>query len=210
MKRLNISDAHAGLEPDGRMQRILEFCVKENPDEVAFHGDTFHLNELGKAVFDTSDYKILLTIKIFYPIKIILGNHDWQLRELAPELPIVEPFIDEVGYYHSHWNEFDLVNCMPHCWHMIMARLFGRKKTPMILKEQDSWAFLTYCQAIHTNAIEWAYDHVESKTLIGGHTHAPLDCHFYDSGVRLLNCGDQIDSHTAVWQDGKDLRVVRL
>lgn len=210
MKRLNVSDIHIGLEPDGRMHRVLDFCAKEGPDEVVFHGDTFHLNELGEDACYTLDNKLLYELFITYHIKIIPGNHDWNLREFTPSLPIVEPFIDEVGYYHSHWNEFDSLMQWPHWWHLIIGRIFGRKKTPLILKEQDSEAFAIYCGAIEANALQWAYHNIESKTLIGGHSHRPMEAHYHDSGVNLWNTGDLVDSFSGILQEGKELRVVRL
>ncbi len=214
--RLNLADLHIGLEPDGRVERTINWCEEHKPDEIVLHGDTFHANELGNTVFATKDFALLGELRRKTCVLILLGNHDWQLADPSRSAgflsvagcPIVAPFVDEVGYYHSHWHEFDVVSKMPKWWHMLMAR-FNRSRTPRILKEQDSTAFWYYCQAIHTRAAEWAFRQPAS-TLIGGHTHMPMDQHLLDSGVDLWNAGDMLDSFTGIRQDEYHLEFVNL
>ena len=208
MRRANFADVHVGLGKDGRLVKAWDFCEDNKPDEVVFHGDTLHYNEVGENVFLTEDYDTLSRIIRKYKTKIIPGNHDWKLAEMSSHYLhqfVVRPFVDEVGYYHSHWDEFDPFMSAPRWWHMLWARMFGASKTPYVLKEQDSKAFLMYIGNIHANALMWAYHNIPSKVLIGGHTHMPMAQVLWDSGVQLWNIGDMVDSNTVLWQDDKYL-----
>lgn len=87
MKVLVFSDLHIGsIQSSATCESIKDICIKENPDEVVFAGDTFEFLVSKENSF--FNYLVLRVLLAKFKVVFLKGNHDTQIGKLEYNLEI--------------------------------------------------------------------------------------------------------------------------
>lgn len=224
MKRYIVSDFHNGNEV-ADYDRVMAFLelVDDDADEFLILGDFEELVFSNMNILTTVSPYRDITEKIRAiahkkPVRVIIGNHDWNLDLFASQLEpakIVSPFAEN-GVYYSHGHEFDWTSF----WiGTPVDPIYWKSALPFVAP----WAFpiwlATRAWAKAEDTYNWgiaiigevARSHAEKHgyhTIIFGHTHFPVD--ELRGGVRIVNDGDMLDSYSYVVQENSVIEVRRF
>lgn len=207
------SDAH--LAPGGRpsLEAFLK-QAREEADLIVGCGDNYDLaRHTMKEILEDGAARrahgLLLDVARQVPTYLIEGNHDYNLRRysaLLGNIKVTKPFTRE-GFHFTHgWEEFDMTLrwlrpfygwLFPYFrrWAWLYDLFFGA--TPSALKRngpQPPPRFYQFTTLMHFRAILRAIKH--DTPLVFGHTHWAEIRHL--ERWRVANCGDFLDSHTAI------------
>jgi len=218
VRRYIASDLHNGNEVSD-YDRVMAFLnlVEDDADEFLVLGD---FEELLWANINT-----LLTVKPYSyitdkikqiaqkkPTRIVLGNHDWSLGFFASQVEpakIVSPFAENGIYYTHGHSEFDWLSFWTGT---LVDPIYWGNALPFVLpwmfplwlatriwaKSEDTYNW--GIALIHERARGYAVEH-GYQGVVFGHTHYPVD--EIRGGIRLVNCGDMLDSYSfAIVEDG--------
>lgn len=204
----------------------------EEGDEIWGLGDWFHMVDGEVGVEKCRDHavtKALIRLAGEIPIKLVWGNHDYELGShsglFSPieivqplqenEIPFLKgnPFLEDNGIWYGHGQQFCPICKMfskrvRKCW----AKLIG-KKTPGYLKgEAPTKTYLTAVHWVHSTAI---LDVIEAREkgkhyrgIVLGHTHLPLQYQCPELPF-LINGGDMMDSLTFLVQDDNVFHLMK-
>lgn len=216
MKRIICSDLHNGNEITDydRLMAFLDLVQSDAADEFLLLGDIEELL--------WSNIQILTTVKPYRyvtdkireiarkkPTKVVLGNHDWNLGLFASQIEpakIVSPFAED-GIYYTHGHEFDWLSIVtgtpvdPIWWSVALPFVFPTQAllwlaTRIWAKSEDTYHW--GITLIHEQARAYAEKN-GYHTIILAHTHFPVD--EIRAGIRLVNCGDMMDSYSYIVEE---------
>jgi UDP-2,3-diacylglucosamine pyrophosphatase LpxH len=225
LKKFILSDMHIGHKDAqyDAMEQAITYIRKESEpgDEIWGLGDWFHMYENG---FEfclqhpmTQKFRDLAK-KI--PTKLLPGNHDHILEKyrdtpglgnpLSP-IKLIKPFMAD-GIWYCHGHEYDpSVQYMPARLMWLWNHLPQKKVTPGNLRlgsVTERYMMLVYL--VHARALlhlqeKVKVEHPETKGIVLGHTHLPLNQVSPDL-LFLLNDGDMRHSSTFTVEDDKEFR----
>ena len=128
-KILVVADLHIGIESELRerglntasqthnvINHIDLLCKKYKPEEIVMLGDIKH-NIPSSNMEERQDVEYLLeTVQRHGIIHIFPGNHDGNIRKIAPEDVIIHPsnglVFDDIGFVHGHrWPDGKIMKC---------------------------------------------------------------------------------------------------
>jgi len=215
------SDFHNGNDaPD--YDRVMGFLdlVDDDADEFIITGDWEELlwSNMDR-VLKVKPYSHVTTkvreIAQKKPVKVIIGNHDWNLGLFSSYLEpaqVVSPF-GEDGIYFSHGHEWDILSVItgtpvdPIWWSVAFPFVFPTQlflwlatKIWLGAKDEYNWAV----GLINKGAVDYAKAR-GYQTVIFGHTHFPQDV--VQNEVRLVNTGDMLDSYSYVVVENSNIEL---
>lgn len=228
-KTVFVSDLHLGTK-DAQAKQFLQF-IKDNEFEQLFLVgdiiDGWSLKRRWRWPQEHSDViqKILKAARKGTKVVYILGNHDEFIRPFLPlylgdNVDIVDSYdyygIDGKKYWVVHGDFFDSIT-MTKKWLAVLGdrgyQLLLRLNRPLnkirkIFKKQY-WSLSSFVKESVKKSLMYIDDYetiVSSKAklekydgVICGHIHKSQDKVF--DGVRYLNCGDWVESCSAVVED---------
>jgi len=205
MKQICASDLHLGYERANYDKICKLFDIaKDKSDELILCGDTFDLWRYPVSKIDKTTMigfkdclnKLKETANEI-PVKIITGNHDYNLQKVWKNLrkdynvEITDSFYQGNIYYTHGW-QFDIkqrLGSFAYSWIIDKFPYFYQKlfKTPvqMGLIKDDKFNF--FIEKVHHEAEKFAINNT-LKYVVMGHTHIPTIFN------KVINCGDFIDS----------------
>lgn len=233
VRSIFLSDIHLGTRAC-QAERLLAFLREYESDYVYLLGDIVDFWSLARGVYwpplhNTFVQKMLKRARHQVNVTFVPGNHDEALREYVGcsfgDIRVVSEAVhcaaDGRRYLLIHGDEFDQVTRY-HRWvaafgdysYSLLLRLnwlpswFRRK-----LRLRGYWSLADYAKRTLKGALEFVYGfedsvahHVRQRGLDGvicGHIHSAAIKNM--DGVVYINCGDWVDSCTAIieHQDGR-------
>lgn len=215
MKRYIASDFHNGNEVSD-YEKVMAFLdlVDDDADEFLILGDLEELLWSNMTILTTVTPYSYVTEKIKAiaqkkPVKVILGNHDWNLGVFASQIEpakIVSPFAED-GVYFAHGHEWDWLSiitgtpvdpiyfsaALPFVFPVLFPMWLATK---VWAKAEDTYGW--GITIIHERARDYAEKHGYSAVTLG-HTHYPVD--EMRGGIRIVGSGDMMDSYSYVVQE---------
>lgn len=213
MKRYIASDFHNGNEV-ADYEKVMGFLdlVETDADEFLVLGDWEELLWSNMNIVTTVKPYSHVTEKIKTiaqkkPVRLCLGNHDWNLGLFASQIEpakIVFPFAEN-GVYYTHGHEWDwlalitgtpfdpiywavMFPLLPMNFLMFLAtRVWGDAST-------YSWGTAFIAERARAYAIESG-----CHTVVYAHTHYPADD--LRGGIRVINSGDMLENYTYLVED---------
>lgn len=224
MKRYVASDFHNGNEV-ADYDRVMYFLdlVDDDADEFVMLGDWAELLWSNMNILTTVVPYKHITQKVKdiasrKPTRLIIGNHDWNIglfASLIEPVKVAQPFAED-GVYYTHGHEYDWLSIItgtpidPIWWSVAFpfvfpTQLFLWLATKIWLGAEDvySWNIGIINSFAAKRAREYGY-----HTVILGHTHFPQDT--TEDGIRIINCGDMLDSYTHLVQTDGIIELRRL
>lgn len=221
MRRYIASDFHIRNEITD-YNKVMSFLdiVDEDAEELLIPGDWLellwsNLNVITRDEPYRSVVERVREIACRKPVKLIPGNHDWNLYLFASELTpisIVPPFAED-GIYFCHGHEWDWVSFMmgtivdPVYWSVAFPFVFPPGIGIWIISkwfatEEDIYSWAT--AFIHERAASFARAN-GYHSVVFGHTHFPT----IESrgGISLYNCGDMVDSYSYLVQNDQEIEL---
>lgn len=227
-----ISDVHLGTRAC-QAERLLSFLKSYPAEHLYLIGDIIDFWSMSRGIHwtpaqNTIVQKILRRARHGEQVMLIPGNHDEALREyvgtafgdIRLEYEWVHVAADGKRYLLVHGDEFDQVTYC-HRWLAVLGDFFYNLLVRMNLwiswarrklRRPGYWSLAGYAKRKVKTAINFIFDfedavarEVRKRGLDGvicGHIHwAALRDH---QGVQYMNCGDWVDSCTAIveHQDG--------
>jgi UDP-2,3-diacylglucosamine pyrophosphatase LpxH len=233
VRAIFISDVHLGTRAC-QADRLLEFLSEHRSDYLFLVGDIIDFWSMKRGVYwsaaqNTLVQKILKRARHGVKVVYVPGNHDEAAREhagasfgaIAVEQEFVHTAADGRRYLLLHGDEFDQVTK----YHRWIAVLGDRtyeflvqlnvllSKARRMLGMSGYWSLAGYAKRKVKSALEFIYDFEDSVMrhahrrqvdgVICGHIHAAAMRE--RDGLRYINCGDWVDSCTAVLEhiDGR-------
>lgn len=221
MRRYIASDFHVGNDVTD-YDRVMGFLdlVEEDADEFLILGDWLELLWSNMTIVTTMEpYRSVVekvrAIARNKPVKLVLGNHDWNIdlfdSEIEP-IEVVEPFAEN-GVYYCHGFEFDWVSIIagtpvdPIYWRMHFPFSLPPAWGLWIINkwfigEEDAyfWGIAFIHERVRAYAVKNGYN-----TVVFGHTHFP--CEEIRGGIKLYNCGDMVDSYSYLVQEDGNIEL---
>ena len=218
MKTYCASDLHMGYEKTNydKICRFLELAESKS-DELILCGDTFDLWRYPIAEIDKTTMvgfkealNILKNVSKEIPIKIIPGNHDYNLQNVWKDLR--KDYNVEISnsfylgdIYFTHGWQFDVTQrrfSFAYSWLVTsfpyLYQRFFKKPSEMGTENNDSPYKMS--ERVNIEAENFAVKN-NLKYIVMGHTHIPtLSNH-------IVGCGDFIDSCTYVVLDNKNPKI---
>lgn len=228
-----LSDIHLGTR-GCQAGRLLEFLREHESEHLFLVGDIVDFWAMSRAIHWTPEQntvvqKVLRRARHGEHVMLIPGNHDESLREYSGtsfgDIQVVHEHIhvaaDGKQYLLIHGDEFDQV-MRHHRWvavlgdiaYNLLVRVNGwlswARRT---LRIPGYWSLAGYAKRRIKRAVNFIYDFedsvihaVTSRELDGvicGHIHSAAIREV--AGVSYINCGDWVDSCTAIveHQDGR-------
>jgi len=205
MRQICASDLHLGYEKSNYNKICNLFDIAaSSADELILCGDTFDLWRYPVAKIDKTTmvgFKEVLTVlketANEIPIKIIPGNHDYNLKNVWKNfskdynVEIVNSFYRDDIYYTHGW-EFDVeqrLGSFAYSWLITtfpyIYQRFFKKPSQMGISRNDQAYDLS--DKVHAEADQFTYDK-KLKYIVMGHTHIPTIFN------HVVDCGDFVDS----------------
>ncbi len=227
VRSIFLSDIHLGTRAC-QAQRLLDFLREYDSEHLFLVGDIVDFWAMGQrgvywsAAMNTFVQKVLKRARHGVEVILVPGNHDELLREHVDasfgEIRIVREHLhtaaDGRRYILLHGDEFDVVTRY-HKWLAILGdhtyaflvrvnvALSWLRRT---LGVAGYWSLAGYAKRKVKTAVSFIYDFEESVVrhvkgrgcdgVICGHIHAATIKQI--DGVTYINCGDWVDSCTAV------------
>jgi UDP-2,3-diacylglucosamine pyrophosphatase LpxH len=239
VRSIFLSDIHLGT-PACQAERLLEFLKGYDCEHLFLVGDIidfWHMHRRGvhwSAAQNTLVQKVLKRARHDVQVIFVPGNHDEAAREHAGtlfgnirvELDYVHVAADGKRYLLTHGDQFDKVT-QHHRWVAILGThaydllvelnlwLSWLRRT---LRMPGYWSLAGYAKRKVKTAVSFVFSFEESLLrharergvdgVICGHIHVPA--HHETDGITYINCGDWVDSCTAVVEqpDGR-MELVR-
>ena len=218
MRTFCASDLHLGYEHTNydKVCKFLDLAISKS-DELILCGDIFDLWRYPVAKIDETTMvgfkEALNSLKETsneIPVKIIPGNHDYNLQKVWNKksrkdynIEIISNIRDnQRNIYFTHGWEFDiqqrlgsfaygwLVTSFPYIY-----QKWFKKPSQMGLTKNDSPYGMS--ERVHNEAEKYAIKH-DFKYVVIGHTHIPTILN------RVIDCGDFIDSCSYIVMENKE------
>lgn len=205
MKQICASDLHLGYEQTNYNKVCKLFDIAENKfDELILCGDTFDLWRYPVAKIDNTTMigfkevlNLLKEISNEIPIKIIPGNHDYNLQKVWKNLrkdynvEITNNFY-QGNIYFTHGWEFDITQrfgSFAYSWLItsfpyIYQRFFKKPSQMGLIKNDIPY---NMSEKVHWETQRFAVKN-KLKYVVMGHTHIPTIF------GNVVDCGDFVDS----------------
>ena len=157
-KILVVADLHIGIESELRdrglntasqthnmIKHLISLCNKYRPEEIFILGDIKH-NIPSSTIEERNDVKNLLeTVQRYGIIHVLPGNHDGNIKKIAPRDVIIHPssgiVFNDIGFVHGHrWPDSKIMQCKQiiightHPTIMLTDRLGYKKFEPCWIK----------------------------------------------------------------------------
>ena len=232
-RALFISDVHLGTR-GCQAERLLDF-LREHPSENLYLvGDIVDFWAMRRGVYwtaaqNTVVQKVLRRARHGARVVFVPGNHDEALREHADtsfgDIVLAQEYVHETAdgrrYLLVHGDEFDQVTRY-HRWAALLGDVSYNflvrvnalvSRLRRLLRLSGYWSLAGYAKRKVKSAVSFIYGFEEAVIhavrergfdgVICGHIHAAASKRF--DGIHYLNCGDWVDSCTAVveWPDGR-------
>ena len=207
-KELYVCDLHIGHPPDDRLMALTRIVEKTCPDKIVCHGDTFHKNEVDLPdIYKTKDWLTFKGLATIIPTYVIPGNHDFDLvaEQIFPA-QLIQPYLDDYGYWHCHGHEYDPIQQLPRWWQKLWAKWFSKTPYQLLQPHDGNPLYLDACQLIHTRIM----NERKFKGYIFGHTHLPGHMSFPDLNLDMWNGGDFVDSFSCIVRTDDKLELITL
>jgi UDP-2,3-diacylglucosamine pyrophosphatase LpxH len=233
-----ISDVHLGTRAS-QAPRLLEFLKHYESEYLYLLGDIIDFWAMNRSIHWTAGQntvvqKVLRRARQGTKVVFIPGNHDEALREyhgisfgdIRVEPEWVHPGIDGRRYWLVHGDEYDQVT-RHHRWVAVLGDVGYNalvsinhvlSRIRRMLRIPGYWSLAGYAKQKVKRALSFIFDFEEAIAhaarkrgmdgVICGHIHWAADRRIGD--IRYLNCGDWVDSCSAVVEhfDGR-FEVVR-
>jgi UDP-2,3-diacylglucosamine pyrophosphatase LpxH len=233
-----VSDVHLGTRAC-QADRLLDF-LREHPSEFLYLvGDIIDFWAMSRSVqwarsHNTVVQKVLRRARHGCEVIFVPGNHDEALREyggiafgdIRVEQEWVHQAADGKRYWLVHGDEFDQVT-RHHRWVAVLGDVaynvlvginLWLSRLRRLLRRSGYWSLAGYAKAKVKKAVNFIFDFEDAIAhatrarkldgVICGHIHWAADRDI--EGVRYLNCGDWVDSCSAIVEhtDGR-MEIVR-
>ena len=231
VRSIFLSDIHLGT-PACQAERLLEFLKCYESEYLFLVGDvvdfwSMHRRGVYWSVYqNTVVQKILKRARQDVQVIFVPGNHDEAVREhvgtsfgnIRVERDYIHVAADGKRYLLIHGDEFDQVTK----YHRLLTRLGDRAYEAVVrlnmwlswarrrLRISSRWSLSSYVKRKVRTAADFIAEfehsvlrHARSRGVDGvicGHIHTAA--HRAQEGVTYLNCGDWVDSCTAVLEHG--------
>jgi len=238
VRALFLSDIHLGSRAC-RADQLLSFLREHDPEHIFLIGDIIDFWAMSRGIYwpaphNTVVQKILKKARHGTKVILIPGNHDEVLREYAGgvfgNVDIMGEYVhtasDGRRYVLLHGDEYDQVTTC-HRWVSMLgdvsySLLVHLNRLLSLIRRKlgvsGHWSLADYAKRNVLRAVSFISDfehavvhHVKRRGLDGvicGHIHTPAIKRI--DGVTYINCGDWVDSCTAIVEhyDGR-MRLVR-
>jgi len=238
VRSLFLSDIHLGSRAC-RAEQLLSFIKEYDPEYIFLIGDIVDFWAMSRSVYwpashNTVVQKILKKARHHVNVFLIPGNHDEALREYVDssfgDINVVREHIhiaaDGKRYILLHGDEYDQVTTC-HRWVSILGDvsytvLVHLNRILSLIRRKlgvsGHWSLADYAKRNVLRAVSFISDfenavvrNVKRRGLDGvicGHIHTPVIKQI--DGITYINCGDWVDSCTAIVEhmDG-DMQLVR-
>ncbi len=230
VRTIFLSDIHLGTRAC-QADRLLSFLREHDAEYVYLLGDIIDFWSLGRAIYWPPDHntfiqKMLKRARHGARVVFVPGNHDEALREYAGtqfgDIEVVRDAVhttaDGRRLLLMHGDEFDQVT-RHHRWvavlgdmsYSLLLRLNAllswiRRK----LHRSGYWSLAGYAKRKVKGALDFIYGYEESVAhhvrqmgldgVVCGHIHSAVIKDI--GGVTYINCGDWVDSCTAIVEHG--------
>lgn len=233
-----ISDVHLGTRAC-QADRLLEFLREYEADHLYLLGDIVDFWAMNRSIqwapsHNTVVQKVLRRARHGAEVIFIPGNHDEALREYAGvsfgdirvESDWIHVAADGRKYWLIHGDEYDQVT-RHHRWVAVLGDVAYNalvrinlfiSRLRRLFRRPGYWSLAGYAKQKVKKAASFIFDFEDAIVhaarqrgmdgVICGHIHWPADRDV--GGVRYLNCGDWVDTCSAVveYLDGR-IEVVR-
>jgi UDP-2,3-diacylglucosamine pyrophosphatase LpxH len=227
VRSIFLSDIHLGTRAC-QAQRLLDFLKEYDSEHLFLVGDIVDFWAMGRrgvywsAAMNTFVQKVLKRARHGVKVVLVPGNHDELLREhvgatfgdICVHRDYLHTAADGKRYVLLHGDEFDVVTRY-HKWLAILGDhtyAFLVRVNVMLswlrrhLGVSGYWSLAGYAKRKVKSAVSFIYDFEESVVrdvqgrgcdgVICGHIHAATIKQI--DGVTYINCGDWVDSCTAI------------
>jgi UDP-2,3-diacylglucosamine pyrophosphatase LpxH len=226
VRSIFLSDIHLGTR-GCQAERLLEFLREHEAEHLFLVGDIVDFWAMSRGIHWSSQQntvvqKILRRARHGEQVYLIPGNHDEALREHVGtafgDIRVIAEHVhvaaDGKRYLVTHGDEFDQVTRY-HRWvavlgdvsYNILVRLNGWLSwLRRHLRRPGYWSLSGYAKRKVKQAVSFIFDFEESVVravrerqldgVICGHIHSAAIRDI--DGVRYINCGDWVDSCTAI------------
>ena len=186
-------------------------------DIVVFNGDILDLvrcnvkeiknSKTGRELLDALKKVILKTKTVF-----VEGNHDPELGKSLTELlgfeveSVPSYRLGRMGFIHGH--QLDPA-CKHWNWKLLtkVAPFFFRPPSGWKKRNREKWK--KKIGLIYTNAFTFLEENPWCTLLVIGHTHYP-SLHELETGQRLADCGDMMDSISGLVIESGKAKIITL
>jgi UDP-2,3-diacylglucosamine pyrophosphatase LpxH len=233
VRTIFLSDIHLGTRAC-QAERLLDFLREYEAETLYLVGDIVDFWAMSRGIHwsaaqNTVVQKLLKRARHGAGVVLIPGNHDEALREYVGSrfgdvqlvLEAIHTTADGRRYLLVHGDEFDQVT-RHHRWLAVLGdwayAVLVRLNTVIAwvrrrLRIAGYWSLAGYAKRKVKTAVSFIYDFEDAVArsarergvdgVICGHIHAAAIKHI--DGVRYINCGDWVDSCTAIveHQDGR-------
>jgi UDP-2,3-diacylglucosamine pyrophosphatase LpxH len=233
VRTIFLSDIHLGTRAC-QAEHLLDFLREYESETLYLVGDIIDFWAMSRGIHwsraqNTVVQKLLKRARHGARVLLIIGNHDEALREYVDShfgdvqlaLEAIHTAADGRRYLLVHGDEFDQVT-RHHRWLAVLGdrayEFLVRLNTVIAwvrrhLRIAGYWSLAGYAKRKVKTAVSFIYDFEDAVArsvrqrgldgVICGHIHAAAIKHI--DGVRYVNCGDWVDSCTAIveHQDGR-------
>jgi UDP-2,3-diacylglucosamine pyrophosphatase LpxH len=223
-KSIFISDAHLGTVYS-QSRSLLHFLQNNSANTLYLVGDFFddHIDEKIDWNCIYSILRLIIFNELYKNIIFIPGNHDQQFKMLVGvygKIRIAPSDIYEAygrKYLIVHGDQFDYLNkYAPIIFKMLSSvnramrnfslYIFSLKYEAILSSKLNNWLNKFLLNEKLLNSINKFLKEKNCNGLIFGHFHEPSIKIYQD--VEYINCGDWLDSNTAIVDDGFSLQLV--
>jgi UDP-2,3-diacylglucosamine pyrophosphatase LpxH len=226
VRALFLSDIHLGSRAC-RAEELLSFIKDYEPEYIFLVGDIVDFWAMSRGVYwpaahNTVVQKLLKKARHHVKVVLIPGNHDEALREYIGssfgDIVLVRDYIhtaaDGRRYLLLHGDEYDQVTAY-HRWVSVLGDvsysvLVRLNRMLSLLRRKlgvsGHWSLADYAKRSLKGALEFVYGFEESVAhhvrrsgfdgVVCGHIHSAAIKDI--GGITYINCGDWVDSCTAV------------
>lgn len=226
VRAIFISDVHLGTRAC-QAERLLAFLKAHESEYLYLLGDIIDFWAMNRSVqwspsHNTVVQKVLRRARHGCKVIFIPGNHDESLREYAGisfgdirvEAEWIHEGLDGRRYLLVHGDEYDQVT-RHHRWVAVLGDVgydalvrinLMLSRVRRLLRRPGYWSLAGYAKQKVKKAVSFIFDFEDAVAhaaaqrgmdgVVCGHIHWPADRHI--GKVRYLNCGDWVDTCSAI------------
>jgi UDP-2,3-diacylglucosamine pyrophosphatase LpxH len=226
VRSIFLSDIHLGTRAC-QAERLLDFLRLHEAEHVYLLGDIIDFWALGRGIYwpplhNTFVQKMLKRARHEVKVVFVPGNHDEALREYAGsnfgDIQVVREAVHNAAdgrrYLLLHGDEFDQITRY-HRWVALLGDIgYGLLLRLNVLPSwmrrklhlRGYWSLADYAKRKLKGALAFVYGFEESVAnharmmgfdgVVCGHIHSAAIKHI--EGITYINCGDWVDSCTAI------------